>query len=63
MKDKFNKHYPAEEAFLTNPIPSATEATGCALRIEKRDDKTVSLSAPCKGTKLPGKSKEYVPKN
>ncbi len=54
MKDKFNKHYPAENAFLTNPIASTTETTGCALRIEKRDGETVSLSAPCKGTKLPG---------
>ncbi len=56
MKDKFNERYPSENAFLTNPIASATEATGCALRIEKRDGKTASLSAPCKGTKLPGKT-------
>ena len=53
MKDKFNESYPSENAFLTNPIASATEATGCALRIEKRDDRTVSLSAPVKGAKLP----------
>ncbi len=56
MKDQFNDHYPSENAFLTNPIASATEATGCSLRIEKRDGDTASLSAPCKGTKLPGKT-------
>ena len=50
MKDKFNDYYPAEDAFLTNPIASATEATGCSLRIQKIDDHTVSLSAPVKGT-------------
>ncbi len=63
MKDKFNKHYPAENAFLTNPIVSTTEATGCALRIEKRDEKTMSLSAPCKAIKLPGKDPEKIPEN
>lgn len=63
MKDRYNKRYPAEDAFLTNPIPSATEATGCSLHIEKRDGETVSLSAPCKGTKLPGKDPERMPEN
>ncbi len=63
MKDKFNKHYPSENAFLTNPIVSTTETTGCALHIEKRDGITVSKSAPCKGTKLPGKDPEEIPKH
>lgn len=58
MKDKMNKKYPAEDAFLTNPIPSTTESTGCALRIIKEDGITKSVSAPAKGTRLPGKSKE-----
>ena len=49
LKDKFNDYYPAEDAFLTNPIASPTEATGCSLRIRERDGHTVSLSAPVKG--------------
>ncbi|MBQ2272288.1 MAG: hypothetical protein II337_02370 [Clostridia bacterium] len=53
MKDKFNEHYPSETAYLSNPIASGTDATGCALRIVKIDNETVSLSAPVKGTKLP----------
>ena len=58
MKDKFNDHYPAEDAFLTNPIVSATEATGCARRIRERKGHTVSLSAPVKGAeRLAGKRK------
>lgn len=63
MKDKFNKRYPSEDSFLTNPIASTTEATGCALRIEKRDEKTMSLSAPAKGTKLPGYDPEKIPES
>ncbi len=62
MKDKFNKNYPSEDAFLTNPIVSGTEATGCALRIEKFDEKTMSVSAPVKGCKLPGCHAEKLPK-
>lgn len=56
MKDKFNDYYPAEDAYLTNPIVSGTEATGCARRIRERDGHTVSLSAPVKGAeRLAGK--------
>lgn len=62
MKDRFNEYYPSEHSFLTNPIASHTEATGCALRIEKRDERTMSLSAPVKGTKLPGKNEKELPK-
>jgi len=53
MKDKFNDYYPCEDAFLTNPIASPTEATGCAQRIRKRDGITASISAPVKGAELP----------
>ena len=63
MKDKFNRRYPAETAILTNPIASTTETTGCALHIEKRDEETVSLSAPCKGTRLPGKDPNEIPES
>lgn len=54
MKDKYNRSYPSETSYLTNPIASATEATGCALRITKKNGITVSQSAPVKGSKLPG---------
>ncbi len=63
MKDKFNDYYPAENEFLTNPIASTTETTGCALRIRKRDQETMSLSAPCKGTRLLGKDPEEIPES
>ena len=53
MKDKFNHYYPCEEAFLTNPIASPTEATGCSLRIREIDGRTVSLSAQVKGAEIP----------
>ena len=53
MKDKFNDYYPAEDAFLTNPIVSTTEATACARRIRERDKNTASISAPVKGAELP----------
>ncbi|MBO5222716.1 MAG: hypothetical protein J6C26_10435 [Clostridia bacterium] len=53
MKDKFNDHYPAEDAFLTNPIASPTEATGCSQRIRRRDGHSVSLAAPVKGAEIP----------
>lgn len=53
MKDKFNDYYPCENAFLTNPIASPTEATGCSLRIREIDGRTVSISAQVKGAELP----------
>ena len=53
MKDKFNDYYPSENAFLTNPIASPTEATGCSRRIRKWDGRTVSIAAPVKGAEVP----------
>lgn len=53
MKDKFNDYYPAEDAFLTNPIVSPTEATGCSQRIREREGRTASISAPVKGAEIP----------
>ena len=53
MKDKFNDYYPSEDAFLTNPIASTTESTGCSRRIRGRNGTTASLSAPVKGAEIP----------
>ena len=52
MKDKFNEYYPSADAFLTNPIASSTESTGCSLRIRKINGHTVSLCSPVKGAEL-----------
>lgn len=51
------RDHPSEDAFLTNPIASATEATGCSLQIREENGTTKSVKAPVTGAKLPDLAK------
>lgn len=41
---KRNKKYPAEDAFLTNPVASFTDRTGFAVTVPQSDDEARAVS-------------------
>lgn len=59
MEQKKDRRHPAEDAFLTNPIPSVTEATGCAPRVVSTDADETAGSAPVKGVPTPEKNDRH----